>query len=141
MAEPVSSIITIATVSLAIIKETVKYIKEVRLVDRLVQDLLTELKELHRVIKVVESTYHGADPGQDSEPSVLVYRNLTKCKGRLEDVKLIVIELASRDTNTVFQKFALKRQSDAVKKDMERATKDIHRYMEYIRTGIQCWSL
>ena len=141
MADAVSSIITIATVSLAIIRETVRYIKEVRLIDKVVDRLRTELKDLHRLIKVVESTYQRADYGEHSEPSVFVRRYLTKCRDHLEQVKSCVIELASHNTNTVYEKLKLKRRSDAVKKDIESATNEIHRYMRYIRTGIECWNL
>jgi len=140
MAELASSIITIATVSLAIIKETVNYIKEIRLVDRVVNRLLTNLKDLHELIRLVELTYQRANSDK-SEPSVFVKQNLIKCRDRIRDVKPMIFELASRNTDTFFKKVSLKRKSDAVKEDIETIIHDIRLYMEDIRVGISCWSL
>ena len=141
MAEPVSSIITIATVSIAIVKEIYNYVQETSVVDDLIRRLLKQLKDLHRLIRVVESTYKRAGLAECSPSSVFVGKTLTTCQRRLFEVKVLVNELASHDSDTWFEKLALKRRSDKAKKDIEMAILDIHTYMEHIRTGISCWSL
>ncbi|KAL6705664.1 hypothetical protein ACN47E_006453 [Coniothyrium glycines] len=141
MAEPVSSIITIATVSLDIIKETVKFIKEVYYIDKHIDRLLVELKDVHGLIKIVQATYQRADHGEHIKPSIYVGKCLVKCKDRLAEMKSVIIGLASRDTDGIFRKVALKRQSDAVKKDLQFKTDEVHRYLRYINTAIHCWNL
>lgn len=141
MAEPVSSILTIVTVSLAAVRETTRYIQEVNVVNDLIQDLLKNLKDLHRLIKVVETTYKGAQCSGSSLSSQFVGRTLNACQERLSDVKPLVYELASRDSETWLQKVALKRRSDNAKKEIEKAIQEINTYMDHIRTGISCWSL
>jgi hypothetical protein len=141
MAEPVSSIITIVTVSLAVVKETYKYIKEICVVNDLIKGLLTKLKDLHRLIRVVESTYIRANPGENSVSAHFVGRTLKTCQERLTPIKALVFELAARESETWLQKAALKRKSDGVKKQIEEAMQEMHHDMEYIRTGISCWSL
>ncbi|KAF1828803.1 hypothetical protein BDW02DRAFT_204203 [Decorospora gaudefroyi] len=141
MAEPVSGILTIVTVSLAVLAETYKYIKEINLVNDLIKDLLTKLKSLHRLIIVVESTYRQAHLGEGSRPAFFVGRTLEACQKRLSKVKPLVFALAAQESESFLQKMALKRKSDGVKKEIERTIKDMHCDMEYIRTGISCWSL
>lgn len=136
MAEPISSILTIATVSLALITETVNYIKEIKLVDKVVEKLLVKLKDLHGLIKLVESTYQRVQHEENDGPTKFIRKHLITCRDRLEDVKTMVFELAAHDTDTFVQKATLKRRIDGAKKDIEVAIDDIHCYMEYIRTGI-----
>ncbi|KAH7361112.1 hypothetical protein BKA66DRAFT_214207 [Pyrenochaeta sp. MPI-SDFR-AT-0127] len=141
MAEPVSSVLTIVTVSLAVVRETTRYIQEINVVNELIGSLLKKLKDLHRLIKVVETTYRGAHSSDSNVSSQFVGKVLNACQKRLSDVKPLVYELASRDSETWLQKVALKRRSDNVKKEIEQAIQDINTDMEHIRTGISCWSL
>lgn len=141
MAELASSIVTIAQVSLAIIKETVRYIQEVRLVDTLIDRLLTEFKELHDLIKVVHSTYKHALAGEAIASSTFVGKYVEKCKDRLYQMQKLVVELASRDTDSIARKFSAQRRYKTIRKDIEMATDDIHRYIKHIRTGMACWNL
>lgn len=136
MAEPVSSIITIATVSLAIIKETVTYIKDVRLVNKVVDRLLVKFKDLHKLIRLVEATYRRADAEEESQHSKFIRNNLLRCRDRLQEIRAMLCELASKESTSFVQKAALKRGVDKVKEDIQVAMSDIHDYMEYIRTGI-----
>ncbi|KAH9861387.1 hypothetical protein J1614_011133 [Plenodomus biglobosus] len=136
MAEPVSSIITIATVSLAIIKETVAYIKNVRLVNKVVDRLLVKFNDLYKLITLVEATYRRADAEEESQHSRFIRKNLLRCRDRLQEIQTMLGELASKEPTSFVQKAALKRGVDKVKDDIEVAMSDIHDYMEYIRTGI-----
>ncbi|CBY02427.1 hypothetical protein IAQ61_007017 [Plenodomus lingam] len=136
MAEPVSSIITIATVSIAIIKETISYIKNVHLVDKVVDRLLLRFKDLHKLIKLVESTYRRADAEQENDHSRYIRNYLLRCRDRLRDIQNMLYELPSKESTSFIQKAALKRGMDKVKDDIDLAMSDIHDYMDFIRTGI-----
>ena len=136
MAEPVSSILTIATVSLALITETVKYIKEIKRVDDVIAKLLVKLKDLHRLIRLVEFEYQHGRYQEGSAPTIFIRKHLITCRNRLEDVKTKVSELASRETHTFMQRASVRRRVDMVNGDIEVAINDINSYMEYIRTGI-----
>ncbi|KAF1848808.1 uncharacterized protein K460DRAFT_81148 [Cucurbitaria berberidis CBS 394.84] len=140
MAEPVSSIITIATVSLAIIKETVTFIKEAQVIDQYIEKLLFNLYDLHKLIKEVESACRHARSRED-DPSRFVREHLKRCRRRLEEVQATVKGLESRSTNTLLQRMVLKIRSDRSKKDIEDAIKDIERLMDQIHKSISCWTL
>jgi hypothetical protein len=141
MAEPASSIITIVTVTLAVVKGIYKHIKEISLVNDLIKSLLIEIKDLYRLIKVVESTYIRAGLGENRHPADFVGRTLKTCQGRLAPVKDLVFELAARESETWLQKAVLKGKSDGVKKRIEEAMREIDRDMGRIRMGLSCWSL
>ncbi|KAF2846156.1 hypothetical protein T440DRAFT_249346 [Plenodomus tracheiphilus IPT5] len=136
MAEPVSSIITIATLSIAIIKETLSYIQKVQLVDKVVERHLVKFDDLHKLIRLVESTYIRAGAEEENEHSRFIRNHLLRCRDRLRDIRSTLHELASKESTSFLQKAALKRGVDKVKDDIEVAMKDIDYYMEYIRTGI-----
>lgn len=123
------------------IKETVRFIQEVRLVDTLVGRLFTELNELHGLIQVVHATYKRARAGEHIESSMYIGTCLEKCKERLKEMKKLVIELASKSTNTFLRKVSVHRRYDAIKKEIELTTEDIHRSMIRIRTAMACWNL
>ncbi len=139
--DPASSIITIASLAIKTVKETYKYIQEVNIVDDLIKSLLVKLKDLHRLLKVVESTYRRVGSDDCSPSSLFVGKTLSACQKRLSDVRTLVDELASHNSETWFDKLALKRRSDGAKKEIAVAINDIQSYMEHIRTGISCWSL
>lgn len=140
MADPASSIITIATLSLAIIKETVKFIQEAQVIDQFIEKLLYNLADLHKLIKEVESACRHAR-SRDDDPSRFVREHLKRCRRRLEGVRTMVEGLASRKTNTLLQRVTLKIKSERSRKEIEEAITDIERLMDQIHKGISCWTL
>ncbi|USP75003.1 uncharacterized protein yc1106_02277 [Curvularia clavata] len=139
MAEPVSSIITIATLGLAIIKGCANYIESVREVDALVDRLLEEVTRLHEMVRYIKSTYHKVGLDERSEPSVLVRDKINLCRTRLREIKPKVVYLASQSSDTVMEKTMLKMKVDQVTKDIELAVQDINNYMADINTLFNCW--
>lgn len=141
MADFASSIITITQTSLTIIKEIKKFIEQVRLVDTLVNKLLTEFKDLYSLIKVVHSTYKRALTGEHVGTSNFVGQCLLKCRDKLGQMKELVVQLASQDTDTFFRRLSVQRRYEAIRKDIATGTEEIHKYIQHIRTGIECWNL
>jgi hypothetical protein len=141
MAELTSSIITIANVSLVIIEKTVRYIKEINLVNDLIKDLLAELKALYRLIGVVTSTYEQTGPSDDSPASRYVGKALLICQERMNRLKPLVIELAALESETWLQRFTVKRQLDRVRKNIESIMKSIRLNMDSMNILMSCWSL
>jgi hypothetical protein len=138
MADSVSSIITIAHVSLALIQACKNYIDEVRGIDDLVDQLLREITELHELVRLVNSQYHQAEPDGTSKPSVLVCEKIALCRKRFRVIKSKIPDLKAQKTETLRDKVSLKRKMDAVAGDIESAVKDIERYLDHIRlvTGV-----
>ena len=140
MAEPVSAVVALATVSLAIIKRTAIFIQDARDVDTLVLKLFETLRDLRRLIKTVDTTCRRAT-STDDDPSRFIEHALIRCHSRLEAVEGIVKDLASRSTSTFLKKVALKIRSDRSRKEIEEAISDLNRLMDQIHKGISCWSL
>ncbi|KAI4947473.1 hypothetical protein J4E91_006827 [Alternaria rosae] len=131
MAEPVSSIITIATVGLALVRACKNYIEAVREIDDLVDRLLEKITELHGVVRLLNSKYHQAEPDGNSEPSILVREKIALCRDRLREIKRKIADLGpqSKSAETFLDKASVKRRMDAVAKDIEFAVDDIRRYL------------
>ncbi|KAH6864802.1 hypothetical protein BKA58DRAFT_233290 [Alternaria rosae] len=131
MAEPVSSIITIATVGLALVRACKNYIEAVREIDDLVDRLLEKITELHGVVRLLNSQYHQAEPDGNSEPSILVREKIALCRDRLREIKRKIADLGpqSKSAETFLDKASVKRRMDAVAKDIEFAVDDIRRYL------------
>lgn len=140
MADPISSIITITTVSLAIIKKTVVFLQEASVVDVLIERLCAQLLDLRRLIKVIERACKNATSRED-DPSRFVKDSLTRCHLRLEQVHKLVESLASKKSGTFMQKVALKIRSDRSRAEIEDAIKDIERLMDQVHKAINCWNL
>lgn len=136
-----SSIITIATLGLAVIKGCANYIESVRAVDVLVDRLLEEVTSLHEMVRYINSTYHKAGLDESSAPSMLVRDKITLCRTRLREIKPKVVYLASQSSETVMEKAMLKMKVDEMTKDIELAIKDIKNYMADINTLFNCWRL
>lgn len=141
MAELTSSIITIANVSLVVIEKTVRYIKDINLVNDLIKDLLDRLKDLHRLIKVVASTYRQAGPGDNTRASRFVGNTLLTCQGRMDKLKPLICELAALDSETWLQKLTVKRRLDRVKNEIKTVIENIRMDMKSMSVGMSCWSL
>ncbi|KAI4688444.1 hypothetical protein J4E81_008041 [Alternaria sp. BMP 2799] len=134
MAEPVSSIITIATVGLAIVRACKNYIDAVREIDESADRLLGKITELHSVVRLINSKYHQAEPDGTGEPSILVREKITLCRDRLREIKSKIADLGpqSKSAETFLDKATVKRRMDAVTKDVELAVEDIRRYLNDI---------
>ncbi|KNG46303.1 ankyrin repeat-containing protein [Stemphylium lycopersici] len=141
MAEPVSSIITIATVTLAAIKECTNYIESLRSVDKSVERLLNEISRLRRIVCIIQDTYRKARPEESDEKSMLVRERIEQCRDRLREIRPKAIDLGSRDSETFVEKTMLKLKYDEVAKDIAFATKDIKNHMEEINQVFNCWGL
>ncbi|KAF2265094.1 hypothetical protein CC78DRAFT_212356 [Lojkania enalia] len=140
MTEPVSNIVTLVTVSLAIIKATATFIQEAKVVDESIRKLLIILLDLRRLIKTVDSACRRATSRED-DPSHFVKDALTRCRSRLEEVQHMVENLASKSSRTFLQKVALNVRTNRSKKDIDDSIKDIERLMDQIHKGISCWNL
>lgn len=141
MADFAASVITLANASLVVIETTVRYIKEIKMINDFVRELLRKLKKLHRLVKIVALTYQRLEAGDRCPSSLYVGKILKSCQGRLERLKLLVHNLAAPASETWMQKLHVKRQSDKVRTEIEKTIMDIHNDMEDIRTGLSCWSL
>jgi hypothetical protein len=141
MAELSSSVITIANVSLVIIEKTVRYIKDVNLINDLVKELLAELKALHRLVRVVASTYKQAGPNDSSLASRFVGETLSTCQQRMKRLEPLVDKLAELESDTWLQRLTVKRQLDRVRKEIYSMMRSIRRDMDSINVGMNCWSL
>ncbi|KAF2183472.1 hypothetical protein K469DRAFT_689937 [Zopfia rhizophila CBS 207.26] len=139
MAEPVSSVLTLTTVSLVIIRKTAKFIQEAKDVDVLVQRLGTRLEDLGKVIKLVGSTCPDVDPRR-GDPASFIREALTRCRNRLREVETLVKSLASQRSRTFVQRVVLKIKSDRSKKEIEEAIQDIERLHDQIHQAINCWN-
>lgn len=139
MADPISGIITIVTVSLAIIKKTVEFIQEANVIDESIKRLLVKLKDLHKQIREVESLCKHAG-SQEDEPSRFVCEDLRRCKDRLVQVRTTVEALALRSSGTLIQKATLKIRSERSKKEIDDAITDIKDLIDLIHNSIICWT-
>ncbi|KAI4931576.1 hypothetical protein J4E85_004170 [Alternaria conjuncta] len=131
MAETISSIITIASLGLAVVRACKDYIEAVREIDILVSRLLEKITEVHGVVRVLNSKYHQAEPDDSSEPSILVREKITLCRNRLREIKSKIADLGaqSKSAETFRDKASVKRRMDAMAKDIEFAVDDIRRYL------------
>jgi archaellum component FlaC len=140
MAEALSAIATLTTLSLAIIQKTVKFIQETRKVDDLVKKLSDALEDLKSLIEDVQQTCTHVKPTED-DSSQRVKEALDRCVRRLEGVKSLVEDLASRKSGTFIQKASLKIRSDRSKADIQEAIEDIKLLMTQIHQRAGFWSL
>lgn len=140
MAEVVSSIVTLTTVSLAIIQKTLTFIQEARKVPDLVKKLSVTLQDLESLIEDVRSTCSQVKPTEDDQ-SRHVEEALSRCSKRLEEVQELVKNLASRRSGTIVERVSLKIRSDRSKKDIQEAIHDIRTLMDQITQRASFWSL
>jgi hypothetical protein len=140
MAEPVSSIVTLTTVSLAIISQTIEFIQEADAIDSLIEDLLDRLLELKKLIKVVEETCEKPRPFED-DPSRFVRDSIAKCRLRIQIVYETTLQLASHPMNSLPWKMLLKVRSKRTRTEIDKAIQDVDRIMDQIHKGISCWNL
>jgi hypothetical protein len=140
MAEPVSSIITIALLGVAVIKGCKAFLDEVREIDELVDRLQRKVTDLHRVVCVLNSIYQQAEPDDASEPWLLVRGEITQCRDRFRAIKPKIFELEARSTETFVDRVSLKRKMDAVAKDIEVSINDIQQHLAVIGLVTGAWS-
>jgi hypothetical protein len=141
MAELTSSVITIANVFLNIIEATVKYIKDIKLVNNVIKELLVELKRLYRLVGVVASTYREAGPSDNSLASRLVGRTLSTCQEHINRLEPLIGKLAALESETWLQRLTVKRQLDRVRREIDSIMRNIRQDMDSMGYGISCWTL
>jgi hypothetical protein len=140
MVDSVASVLTLAQVSLVLIKATYKFIKEAQAIDSLVGKLQLSLKDLYKLIKVVESTCKQPR-AQENDLSQFIQEALSRCVRHLKGVDVMVQGLAAEKTGTLLQKVHLKIRSDRAKKRIEETIEDLKNLMDQIHKGISLWTL
>jgi len=139
MAETVSSIATLITVSLTIIQKTVKFIQETDKVDDLVKKLSATLQDLGSLIKNVKRICDHAWPTANS--SKAFEEALIRCTKRLETLQILVEDLASRNSGIFNQKAILNIRSHRSNADIQEAIQDIKTLMDQIHQICNSWNL
>ncbi len=127
MAEPVSSVVTLASVSLEIICKTRKFIQETMVVDTTIQKLLENLQSLEHLIGLVDSTTKAAQPTEDDTH---MREALARCRSRLQTLDTPVKTLASRKHKTIFQKVILNIRLGHSRPEIEGVIKEIRELID-----------
>src|SRR5262245_46831692 len=135
MADPASSIVTLATTTLQIVKKTIKFVNDARHINTHIASLLKRLSNLRKAVEVVESTCQRVGSRAD-DPSGFVRRALTECQTTLKSVRGTVRALASQKSESLFDKVKLKRKVDSSKAMVEGAIEDINSLLGHIQLAI-----
>lgn len=138
MAEPVSSIVTLATVSLQIIRETTRFIQESKVVDNLVKKLARNLQNLSRLIEIVDLANSEAQPTEDDP---FVQDTLAQCRKLLENVQSVVEPLVCQKSETIWEKAVLNFRVRHSRPIIEGAILDIRELVGQMNVAINCWTL
>ncbi|KAH8635094.1 hypothetical protein IG631_10495 [Alternaria alternata] len=125
MAEPVSSIITIALLGVAVVRGCKTYIDAVREVDELVDRLSRKVTDLHRMVSFLNSKYQEAEHDSASQQSLIVRGKITQCRNKFREIKPRILELKARSTESFVDKVYLERKMNTVAKDIEVAVDEI----------------
>jgi hypothetical protein len=140
MVDSVASVVTLAQVSLVLIKTTYNFIRDAQVIDSLVEKLQLSLRDLYKLIKLVELTCKQSRI-RENDLSHFIQGALTRCGRRLKGVDVMVHRLAAKKTGTFLRRAALKIRSDRAKKDIEEAIGDIKELMDQIHKGISLCTL
>ncbi|ORX91011.1 hypothetical protein BCR34DRAFT_501676, partial [Clohesyomyces aquaticus] len=141
VAEPVSSIVTLATVSLAIIQKTAVFIRETQVIDETIAKLLVQLKDLRHLIKLVQSTCGVTPERENDRAASFIKDNLRRCQEKLEQVGTLVHNLASRPSESFGQKIKLNFKTRNSRSAIDESIKDIERLMDHMHKGVGLWTL
>lgn len=139
--EPVSSALTIATTSLAIIHKTIFFIRETKVVDQYIVRLQQRLLDLKKLIELVEKTCRQHGGSQEDDHFQFIVESLNQCCPRLEEVSEMVKGLASKRAGSFLQKVSLKIRSDWFKGEIDEAVRDIDHLMDQVHKSMNCWNL
>lgn len=140
MADPASGIVTLATTTLQIVRKTIKFVNEAKLINAHIARLLKRLDNLRKAVEVVESTCRRVGSRAD-DPSGFVRRALTECETTLKNVRGTVRALASQKSESFFDKVKLKRKVDNSKTMVDGAIEDINSLLAHIQLAIGCWNV
>lgn len=143
MAELAASVISIAHAVCMLIENTqkaIKYIEEIKSINEPIDKLLVQVKDLHGLIGMVESSCEKAETVLDSGSKSLrqVRKALVDCKGLLKDLKPIAHDLAALESVTWQQKYEVKRRLDRLKGKIETANNSIQWNMGRLNIGLHC---
>lgn len=139
MAEPVSSIVTLATVGLAIIRRTAQFIDEVQTIDASLARLKSTLADFESRIKLVKSTCARAP--RDDDAYGYVMKTLKRCNRHLSKIQDVVQQLLERESQNLFQQVALTITTKRSKKDIDLSITDLKNLMEQVNLGLSCWNM
>jgi hypothetical protein len=143
MAEVAASVISITHAVCMLIEVTqkaIKYIEEVRSIKEPIEKLLVQVKDLHGVIEMVESSCEKAETVLDSGSKSLhqVRKALVDCTVLMEDLKLIASDLADLKSVTWQQKYEVKRRLDRLKGKIQTANSSIQWNIGRLNIGLHC---
>ncbi|KAF2732387.1 hypothetical protein EJ04DRAFT_578438 [Polyplosphaeria fusca] len=138
--DTVSGTVTLAQVAIKLIKETLKFVEEVKQIDKILADLLRKLDDLKALLKEVKETCRQADSEHDRMSRPL-QDALRRSDTRLEEVRQLVQNLASRPSENVLQNSLTVIRNRQSKDEVKKAIKDINDLMENIHKGISLWTL
>jgi hypothetical protein len=143
MAELAASVISIAHAVCMLIENTqkaIRYIEEVKSINEPIEKLLVQVKDLHGLIAMVESSCEKAETILDSGSKSLrqVRKALVDCKVLLEDLRPIAYDLAALKSVTWQQKYEVKRQLDRLKGKIQTANNSIQWNIGRLNIGLHC---
>ncbi|KAF2107089.1 hypothetical protein BDV96DRAFT_606885 [Lophiotrema nucula] len=141
MAEPVSAIVSLVTVSLEIIKKVAKFIREAKVIDKTIESLLVQLRDFKGLIKIVSSTCRESPLRQTSEPHRLITSYLERSQLRLQVVESDLKALALRPSRTFFHKVTLTIQTKHWRTRIDESIKDLERLSGLMHRAVSLWTL
>lgn len=141
MADLTASVITLANAALVAVDRTIRYVKEVKGINSLRENLLANLIDLHNLIRTITETYNRESTGDIRSASHYVGQSLRACQDCLDRLKELVVDLAALEADTLKQKMKAKRQSDKSKKEIQEIVSSIHKHMKHIQIGLGLWTL
>lgn len=137
MAEPASGVITLITFSLVVIRETKKFIQETRDIPNDLQRRIDRLENFEKYMEVIEKhCKQGSGCGEE----LLQYINdsLSKQKPQLDQLQKILRDLASRGSDTLFQKVKMQIRKKLSEKELNDAMDELtfHQHFTTLFMGV-----
>jgi hypothetical protein len=139
MAEPASAIVGLTTLTLKIIYETAKFIRDAREVDRRIQKLRDKLLDLQYWVELIDSTCKEAQGHNEPVPERLIV-SLTNCEETLQGVQAILEGLASKKSGTFVQKVKLKIRTESSEREILEAIDDLKHHKSQIKNHMNIWT-
>lgn len=131
-AEPVSSIVTLATVSLTIIRKTTIFIQDALVINDTIQRLLQRLVDLQDYLGFVEAELEKAKEHNENVP-LCIRDALTRCQSILKGVKKTVRTLALQESGTFLKKMRLRIRYENLDKDVSTAIEELAYQKSHIK--------
>lgn len=137
MAEPASGVITLITFSLVVIRETKKFIQETRDVPNDLQRRIDRLENFEKYMEVIEK-HCKQGPGCGEELLQYINISLSKQKPQLDQLQKILHDLASRGSDTLFQKVKMQIRKKLSEKELNDAMDELifHQHFTTLFMGV-----